>query len=139
MGNIKNSPWRGTYDAIVTDPPYSMRTSLLPDHAFMKSDAGESSQVHQHQSMDLGPLVLVPSLPTHISHSSERTDIGTVLPSEENPNTASFSTSSTTLISPSHSSLCILEDLISFASTHLVPDGRLVFWWPEGTYIRSHT
>lgn len=130
MGNIKNSPWRGTYDAIVTDPPYSMRTSLLPDHA---------SLVNQHQSTDPGSLALVPSLPNHISHSSEHTDIGTVLPSEENPNTASFSTSSTTLISASHSSLCILEDLISFASTHLVPDGRLVFWWPEGTYIRSHT
>ena len=29
ISSIKNTPWRGTYDAIVTDPPYSIRTALL--------------------------------------------------------------------------------------------------------------
>ena len=29
ISSIKNIPWRGTYDAIVTDPPYSIRTALL--------------------------------------------------------------------------------------------------------------
>jgi tRNA G10 N-methylase Trm11 len=119
VSNIKNSPWRGTYDAIVTDPPYSMRTSLLPDHASKKADKRDQSTVHQHQSTDPGPLV--PSLPTH-SLFSQHTDTATVLPSG----------------TASHDSCSVLEDLISFASTHLVPDGRLVFWWPEGKYTCSY-
>jgi tRNA G10 N-methylase Trm11 len=29
---MKNSPWRGTYDAVVTDPPYNIRTHLLKEN-----------------------------------------------------------------------------------------------------------
>jgi hypothetical protein len=114
-----------------------MRTSLLPDRTSVRSYKGDQSTVHQHQSTDPEPLV--PSLPIH---SSQHTDITMVLPSGEIPNAASLSTSSTssfaTSISASHFPCSVLEDLISFASKRLVPGGRLVFWWPEGTYIYSY-
>lgn len=32
LGDMKNSPWRGTYDAVVTDPPYNIRTHHLKEN-----------------------------------------------------------------------------------------------------------
>ena len=128
VGNIKNSPWRGTYDAIVTDPPYSMRTALLFENTAIRAN---KHPTQQHQSTDPGSSI--PSLSQH------PVDHNTLHPSGENASTTSFSTSSTSATSTSAllGSSSILEDLISFASTHLVADGRLVFWWPEGTYAHS--
>ena len=31
----------------------------------------------------------------------------------------------------------VLQDLLSLASSHLADKGRLVFWWPDGKYVRS--
>ena len=31
----------------------------------------------------------------------------------------------------------VLQDLLSLASSHLAHKGRLVFWWPDGKYVRS--
>jgi hypothetical protein len=107
-----------------------MRTSLLPDHTSVRTDKGDNYTAHQHQSTDPGPLI--PSL--SIISPSQNADIATAPPSGENPNATSFTTSNTT----SHGQCSVLEDLISFASAHLVPNGRLVFWWPEGTYTSSY-
>jgi hypothetical protein len=116
-----------------------MRTSLLPDHASVKTDKRDNYTAHQHQSTDPGPLI--PSL-SIISPLSQNADIATAISSGENPNTTSFSTFSTssftTSNTTSHGQCSVLEDLISFASAHLVPNGRLVFWWPEGTYMSSY-
>jgi hypothetical protein len=110
-----------------------MRTSLLPDHTSVRTDKGDNYTANQHQSTDPGPLI--PSLSII---SPQNADIATAPPSGENPNATSFSTSSTssftTSNTTSHGQCSVLEDLISFASAHLVPNGRLVFWWPEGTY-----
>ena len=75
---MKNSPWRGTYDAIVTDPPYNLRTSLLCKSTVTDSNIDEAKNN-------------------------------------------------------------VLMDLISFASSHLAPKGRLVFWWPDGTSVSIMT
>lgn len=50
---MKNCPWVGTYDAIVTDPPYNIRTHLLKEYNAETSDPliphGESSCSHSLQ------------------------------------------------------------------------------------------
>ena len=89
VSSIKNSPWRGTYDAIVTDPPYSIRTALLEK-----------------------------SISTNINIDS---------------NTTTDSRNMKSIVTENE----ILFDLISFASSHLKSQGRLVFWWPDGMNFKT--
>lgn len=53
LSDMKNSPWVGTYDAIVTDPPYNIRTHLLKEYNAETSDLliphGEPSCSHSQQ------------------------------------------------------------------------------------------
>ena len=53
LSDMRNSPWVGMYDAIVTDPPYNIRTHLLKEYNAETSDPliphGESSCSHSLQ------------------------------------------------------------------------------------------
>ena len=135
------------FDAIVTDPPYSLRTALL-----------NGGKVRNPFSSDLGSKALEPS--EMCIHENERSNEKNKNNTEENiknidenENTeeekkSSFSTSNTTfpvidnvmlsLPLSEYSDCSVLEDLISFTDDHLICGGRLVFWWPEGTNIRTY-
>ena len=127
---IESSPWRGVVDAVVCDPPYSIRTALLRNSDITYPIASSTS------SPSLSPSS---SPPAPLSSSS----LSSVLPSSQhslNPskNTEKRENNTEKRQNNTEKSLVsVLSHLISFASQHLVSKGRLVFWWPDGTYVRA--
>ena len=189
ISSIKNTPWRGTYDAIVTDPPYSIRTALLVkfDPTKIKIDfnsdtnTNSSTNINNNNlnddftkneaeiiNIDTNELILERDKIDYENtnniqndekklHESKNITLKIDLKLDENSNSNSNSNSNDNTIldldldlnlnSNLGSNLDlgdieaivaeneILFDLISFASSHLRPYGRLVFWWPDGTYV----
>lgn len=132
VSSIKNIPWRGTFDAIVTDPPYSLRTALLnggkvqgPFTSDSGSNIPESSEMCNTENFvengnENNIEDRISSISTLNTTSPIADNDGSTLPLSDYPDCS------------------VLEDLISFADDHLVCQGRLVFWWPEGTYMCTY-
>ena len=193
ISSIKNTPWRGTYDAIVTDPPYSIRTALLVnfDPTKIKIDFNSNTNTNininnnnlndftkneaEIINTDTSEVILERDKIDHENTNniqndekkrleSKNTTLETDLKLDENLNSIKSDSNSNSNSNSNDNSILdldldlnsnsnlgsnldlgdieaivaeneILIDLISFASSHLRPHGRLVFWWPDGTYV----
>jgi tRNA G10 N-methylase Trm11 len=141
VANIRNSPWIGDFDAIITDPPYNMRTALIAmssNNSSNRNSDGNDSNDNNNSSNnndsrdDRGDICDMRNVGRRSNDNNHNKDNDDSNDKDINNVINDYASASKSPIDINTDS--ILSDLISSASDHLSPGGRLAFWWPQGTY-----